>query len=394
MVPGRIIDFARACFLFLAIPTMAPGALSQTLPNIRTTMVARNVMEPSPCFEFACFNRSSYDKNMLAAIGAQLPHVYVFLRISAGPWYEAAILRNITPLQAGYTAEGYRWPIVVVGDEFLATAYQSGPSVPTTCVTHLLTHVGTKWTVKQVIPVCANQLVRDGTRVLFETGAAMLIYARGSNGLYTEESRVLPPSDGFFNAVQSVALNNWTLVVGKPQENSGVGAAHIFQRVGGQWTLARTLVPDGAGAGTAFGTAVGAYEYNVAIGAPGAVPSSGEGRGLVYVYTGVGENWAVSQEIAEPLGSDSSFGTSLALRDRRLVVSAHNSYPFFNGPTGFLFERGLRESAWVARGTLAGDGMGTEISGNTVMVDAIGLRFGTFPTVVNLPALREPDVAP
>lgn len=310
MVPGRSVDFARACFLFLAILTIAPGALSQTLPNIRTTMVARNqVQQPSPCFEFACFNRSSYDANMLAAIGAQLPHVYVFLRIPAGPWYEAAVLRNITPLQAGYTTEGYRWPVVVVGDEFLATAYQSGPSVPTTCVTHLLTHVRTKWTVKQIIAVCANQLVRDGTRVLFDTGAAMPIYARGSNGLYAEESRVLPPSEGFFNGVQSAALNNWTLVVGKPQQNSGVGAAHIFQRVGGQWTLAKTLVPDGAGAGTAFGTAVGAYEYNVAIGAPGAVPSSGGGRGLVYLYTGVGENWAVSQEIAEPLGSDSSFST-------------------------------------------------------------------------------------
>ncbi len=44
-------------------------------------------------------------------------------------------------------------------------------------------------------------------------------------------------SAGFFNGLQSVALNNWTLVVGKPQENSGVGAAHVFQRAvaSGRW---------------------------------------------------------------------------------------------------------------------------------------------------------------
>ncbi len=100
-------------------------------------------------------------------------------------------------LQPGYTTEGYRWPVAVVGDEFLATAYQSGPSVPTTCTTHLLTRVGTKWTVKQIIPACANQFARDGSRVLFGTGAAMPIYVRGSNGLYAEESRVLPPKRGF-----------------------------------------------------------------------------------------------------------------------------------------------------------------------------------------------------
>lgn len=38
--------------------------------------------------------------------------------------------------------------------------------------------------------------------------------------------------------------------------------------------------------------------------------------------------------------------------------------------------------------------VGTEPSGNTVMVDVIGARFGTFSTAVNLPALREPDGAP
>jgi hypothetical protein len=112
------------------------------------------------------------------------------------------------------------------------------------------------------------------------------------------------------------------------------------------------------------------------------------------MYTGVNDTWFVSQEIAEPPGTDNTFGTALVLRGRRLVVSSDNSYPYAQGPFGYLFERGLRESTWVARASLAGRALSIDLSGNTAMMDSEGLRFGTFPTVVNLPALREPDVAP
>jgi hypothetical protein len=379
--------------IFLAT-LLAPAAFSQTLPYLRTTMVARNVLEPSPCFEFACFDRSSYDANTLAAIGAQFPAVYLFRRISAGPWYEHAVIQNRSVLPTGYTTAGYRAPIAVIGDDILVTAYQSGPSVPTTCATHVFGRNGTRWQVKQIINACVSSFAKDGTRVLFGTAGTLPIYARGSNGLYAVESSVIPPSTGFFNAERALALHAWTVVVGKPNDNSGAGAAYIFQRRGSQWELTETLTPEGAGATTRFGAAVGVYDYNVAIGATGAVNSSGVGSGLVYMYTGVNDTWFLSQEIAEPPGTDNRFGSALTLRGRRLVVSSENSYPYAQGPFGYLFERGLRESAWVARAAMAGNGLSIDLSGNTAMVDSEGLRFGTFPTVVNLPALREPDVAP
>lgn len=373
---------------------LSTAALSQTLPHLRTTMVARNTLQPSPCFEFACFNRSSYDANTLAAIGAQLPAVYVFRRISAGPWYEQAVLQNRSTLPTGYTAAGYRYPIAVVGDDILVTAYQTGESVPTTCATHVFGRTDTRWQVKQVINVCASLFAKDGNRVLFGTAGQMPIYARGSNGLFAEESRVFPPSADFFNTEKSLALHAWTVVVGKPGVNAGAGAAYVFQRRSGQWLLMETLTPDGAGADTRFGAAVGVYEYNIAVSAPGAINPSGIGRGLIYMYTGVNDTWFVSQELAEPPGTDNTFGIALALRGRRLVVSSMNPYPFAEGPSGYLFERGLSESAWVARASLAGNGLSIDLSGSTAMIDSKGLRFGTFPTVVNLPALREPDIAP
>ncbi len=54
----------------------------------------------------------------------------------------------------------------------------------------------------------------------------------------------------------------------------------------------------------------------------------------------------------------------------------------------------MRESAWAARATLAGDGLTIDVSGNTTMIDRRGQRVGSVPTIVNLPTLREPDIAP
>jgi hypothetical protein len=84
----------------------------------------------------------------------------------------------------------------------------------------------------------------------------------------------------------------------------------------------------------------------------------------------------------------------LALRGRRLIVSTSNPFQSGLGPPSYLFERGVRESSWVARATLAGDGLSIDLSGATAMVDRRGIRGGTTPTVVNLPALREADITP
>lgn len=75
-----------------------------------------------------------------------------------------------------------------------------------------------------------RQFRQDGNRVLIDTVSQFTIYVRGSDRLFVEESRVLPPSDGFFAGERSLALHAWTAAVGKPAENSETGAAYIFQR--------------------------------------------------------------------------------------------------------------------------------------------------------------------
>lgn len=403
MVPHRVRSFAPVRKNFIAIAALfvslgmaSRAAEAQTLPHLRTVFVPRLLPEPNSCYMFSCFDRASYDGTTLAAMGTLEPVVHVFRRISAGPWYTQGIFRNRSTLPSGYDRAGYRYPLAVVGDDIVVTAFRSGPGVPELCETRVFGRTDNLWQIKQTINVCADQFARDGNRILFSSGASLIIYARGANGMFAEEGRILPPSDGFFDGEKSLALHGWTVVVGKPAENAESGAAHIFQRRNGTWSLARTLVPDAPS--TRFGHAVGVYDYNVAISAPRAIPPSGNGTGFVYIYTGVNDDWSPSQRIAEgvtteyPVGN--TFGVALNLRGRRLVISTTNPFDSGIGPPTYLFERGMRESDWVARATLAGSALSIDLSGTTAMVDRRGVRGGTVPSVVDLPALREPDVAP
>lgn len=394
---GRLVVTGLLLLSSASIPFTAL-AQSQSLPHLRTTFVPRLLPEPNACYQLACFDRASYDANTLAAIGTLEPAVHVFLRISAGPWYAQSIRRNTSPLPIGYDVAGYRYPLAVVGDDILVTAFRTGPGVPELCETHVWGRTDTRWRVKQVINVCAEQFAKDGNRVLFGASVDMPIYARDANGLFAEESRVPVPSDGTFDGEKSLAFHAWSVVVGKPNDAS-TGLAYVFQRRAGEWTLAATLRPEASSSNTRFGHAVGVYEYNIAVAAPGAINPSIVGLGLVHLYTGVGDRWFVSQEIGEPPPGaieypvGNTFGTALALRGRRLIVSTTNPFQGGLGPPSYLFERGVRESSWAARATLAGDGLSIDVSGNTAMIDRRGQRAGTAPTVVNLPALRELEFA-
>jgi hypothetical protein len=394
--PSCFVRSLRSCFkpfLSAVVLLLASGlgsVFAQTLPNIRTTFVPR-LPPPADCDFLGCYGQPSYDGSTLAATGAAQPVVYVYRRIPAGPWYAQATLHN-NVLPPGYTSAGYRGPIAVVGDDIVVTAFKYGSNVPTTCETHVLVRNDTRWSVKQVIDKCADGFVKDGNRVLMSTNSQLTIYARGSDGLFTEESRILPPSEGFFASERSVALHAWTVVVGKPAENGETGAAYIFQRRNGQWVLTKTLLPENGGARTQFGYSVGVFEYNVAVGAPGAVTPSGIGHGMVYMYTGLNDDWFIGQRIAEPNAPGNVFGMAMALRGRRLVVSTYSPINTPEGSPGYLFERGVREAAWTARGRLAGDAVKIEMFGNTAMLDRRDVRTNSHPTVVVLPALREPDV--
>ncbi|MBL8269980.1 hypothetical protein [Steroidobacter sp.] len=374
--------------LFTACTFGAGAAWSQALPSIRTTFVPRDTGQPSPCFQTTCFERAAYDNRTLVAVGYTVPNsLYVYRRIPAGYWGRHATIRNRT-LKA------------VLSDEILV----GGAG----CSTDVLALVDSKWTIKQTIPVCGTQVVRDYNRLLFANeGGDWTFVVRRADGVYVEESRFAPSTLVPFDfSAMSVAFHGWTVAVGQPVDGTELGKVHIFQRRDDEWSLAKTIQAEPLLFGTMFGWTVAVGDFEVAISAP--VAYAGPGRtGKVFVYAGAGDNWHVRQEITEPAGASTNkiFGTAMTMKGRRLIISGDAPQMATTGPYTYLFERGLTNPDWVARGALAtknGVQRATPsifLSGDTAMIDVAATeleqgRTGTIPAVVNLPALREADVAP
>lgn len=364
------------------------AAWSQSLPSIRTTAVFRDAGQPSPCFQTTCFERAAYDNRTLVAVGYTIPSsLYVYRRIPTGQWGRHATIRNRT-LKA------------VLSDEILV----GGAG----CSTDVLALVDSRWTIKQTIPVCGTQVVRDYNRLLFanESGEWTFVVRR-PDGVYVEESSFAPSTLVPFDfSAMSVAFHGWTVAVGQPVNSAELGKVHIFQRRGGEWSLANTIQADPLLFGTMFGWTVAVGEFEVAISAP--LAYAGPGRtGKVFVYAGAGDNWNVRQEITEPAGASTNkiFGTAMTMKGRRFIISGDAPQMSTMGPYTYLFERGQTDPDWLARGALAtknGVQRSTPsifLSGDTAMIDVAATeldqgRSGTIPSVVNLPALREADVAP
>jgi hypothetical protein len=365
-------------------------AWSQTLPTLRTTFVPRDTGDPSPCFQTTCFSWAAYGSNTLAAQGYNGSSLYIYRRLSSGPWYRHATLRN-------------RFLTAVVNDEILVG---SG----TGCSTDVLALSESRWVIKQRIPACGTYIVQDYNRILFVDTRSFrdwVIYMRRADGVYVEESRLNPQLLVPLHEAMSVAMHGWTIVVGQPVASNEIGRAHIFQRRGGEWSLAKTLVADPALFGGMFGWTVAVGEFDVAISAP--VLSAGPNRqGKVFIYSGFGENWFVRQELTEPAGASTNkiFGTAMTLKGRRLIVSADAPQVSTTGPYTYLYERGVTDPDWKPRAQFAAKNGAQRpmpsifLSGNTAMINVPATELdppdhdGVIPAVVNLPALLDPEIAP
>lgn len=381
----------RLMMSLLAIACLtATAAWSQTLPELRTTFVPRDTGQPSPCFQSTCFLTAAYDGNTLAAHGYNDSNVYIYRRLSSGPWYRHATLRN-------------RFLLASVKDEILVAGR-------TACSTDVFALSGSQWVVKQTLPACGEYVVQDYNRVLFaDTGSARdwIVYARRDDGVWVEQSRFSPQVLVPLHQAISIAMHGWTIAVGQPVASNELGRVHIFQHRSGEWGLAKTIEADPSLFGGMFGWTVAVDEFDVAISAP--LLSAGPGRqGKVFIYSGIGENWFVRQELTEPAGASTNkiFGTAMTLKDRRLIVSAAAPQVATTGPYTYLFERGLTDPDWKPRAQFAARNGAQQptpsiyLSGNTAMINVEATELdppghnGVIPSVVNLPALLEADVAP
>ncbi len=123
---------------------------------------------------------------------------------------------------------------------------------------------------------------------------------------------------------QAVGFSGSRIVVGAPQRDEGgenkIGAAYVFERIGGEWTQTAKLLASEPVEEDFFGEAVAIDGDRVVVSARR--PQDGF-KGAVYVFEHDGSGWLESA-IVQPGGVEASdnFGRRLALWGDRLAASA------------------------------------------------------------------------
>ncbi len=168
------------------------------------------------------------------------------------------------------------------------------------------------------------------------------IFERGS-GAWVEVATVLPqggaPGSQFGYAVD---LDGSTLAVGAARADGDRGAVYVFTRdSSGAWSQQARL--GGVNPGDELGYAVALEGDTLAAGAPFAAGAGGAERGALTVYERSGGSWS---EAASVLGLDTGpgdrFGNAASLSGSTLLVGAAHARQDGNASTGaaYVFVRG------------------------------------------------------
>jgi uncharacterized repeat protein (TIGR01451 family) len=214
-----------------------------------------------------------------------------------------------------------------------------------------------------------------------QSGAAYVFV--GSGGTWTEQQRVvsdLLAAQDYFGT--SVSVSGDSLAVGAPGDDTGVGleagSAHVFTRSGTVWSQeARLFLPDGS-FGDAFGTSVSLDGATLFVGTPGESEAGLPSTGAAYVYVRSGGSWSLEQRLvtATPTATF-SFGTAVALQaDTAIVGSPRDSAGLFEAGAAHVFVRA--GGVWSEQQKLiasvpevqAGLGRAVAVSGDVVVAGA------------------------
>lgn len=231
---------------------------------------------------------------------------------------------------------------------------------------------------------------------LSNVGGVRIYEHNGSSWVYT--TTLIPPSAELENDVKptTVLLNGSNLFLGNAAINGQAGRVWLFQRDGsGNWSKAQTL--NGA-ASSKFGMSLAFESNRLFVGAP-----SVSGNGSVKIYTLSGSSLSEASTIngTDPL---SDFGASLAVSGSRLVVGAPGSAAN-TATTGTFFSCNIANIAspscapWVLTGNKMGSdtipltsrlGSSVALKNNLLLVSAKNWYPSTMPSV---PAIRNGLVA-
>lgn len=317
-------------------------------------------------------NYDANDQNYVPTSGA----VYVYIK-SAGIWtLEQKLIASGT--NARTSGDQFGWSVAISGDTIVAGAI-------------------------------GQDFDHSGSAFTANAGAAY-VYTR-SAGVWTQQQKIVGSGVNGRVATDllgySVAISADTIVVGARQQDfdgsgsastTNAGAAYVFTRSSGVWTLEQKIIPTGSSARIAddhFGSSVSIDMDSIAIGAAGqgydaAGANALTEAGAVYIYTRTAGVWTQQQKLVatgtNARMSGDEFGNSVSLSGNTLAVGAKSQDYDATGSAsasaaGAVYVYARSSSVWtqeqklVATGTNArvtNDNFGGSVSlrGDTLAVGA------------------------
>jgi hypothetical protein len=188
-------------------------------------------------------------------------------------------------------------------------------------------------------------------------GANIYLYKKTLNGWVDATETVKIPMNGVFTSLNSLVMNNQTLVTSNPQQKK----AYVFEKGNGDWTSTHLPIAELTTLTTSFtgfGNSIAIENDVIVISDPYLKIGSRDEAGAVYVYEKPSLGWANAMETAKLEFSDTQksnrFGFSVDIEDDLIIVGCpyfssnfSNTYP----GAGFVFQRsGLN---WTSMNELA-----------------------------------------
>lgn len=191
--------------------------------------------------------------------------------------------------------------------------------------------------------------------------------------------RKLTASDGQASNLfgRSVSVSGTRSIVGAHSNtsNNSQGSAYVFTSIGGVWTEVQKLTASDGQLGDSFGYSVCISGDTAIVGAIGDDADAGS----VYVFESLGSVWTEVQKLTAADGHvGDNFGRSLCIDGDTLVVGAQSTDNGANSGSAYVFER--VDGAWTPISKLVPpdvreqDEFGTSVavSGNTLIVGSNG----------------------
>ena len=215
------------------------------------------------------------------------------------------------------------------------------------------------------------------------TGAAYVFVRSG--GVWKLQKKLVAPdgaaSDDFGG---SVAISGTTALVGASSHDvAGVGqagAAYVFVRSGGVWKLQKELTDSAPSAIGLFGDSVALSGDTALVGVPGFDWLAGTDAGAACIYVRSNGKWSLQQRLfADDFAPSDDFGGSVAISGDTAVVGApwHDTGGKSDAGAAYVFARS--HGVWTRQmpDLHAGDaaiqdefGFSVALSGNTAVVGA------------------------